>query len=181
MAADERLSNAITFATSFLEAEADLARAALGEPDDDAYLAIEARVRSMLASGPGGPMPQETRWAVPGGTTPHATIDVSDSVGPAPLYAVMRVEAESPTWVAFAGAKRDATGTGLADALRIGIVDGTLKVTGRASRNPFTKGMDWEAAGGGAPPFDADVVERELLRTPTDPDHAQWLAERLGG
>lgn len=179
MAPDSRLTAVTTFVEAFLEAEADLARAALGEADDDAYLRVEARVKDMLAPGDGTLAPQETRWAVPGGTTAHATIDVSDSVHPAPLYAVARVAAEAPTWVAYAGSRRDATGTGLADALRIEVVRGEPRVTGRAGRNPFVGGMDWEAAGGEPVPFDAPVVESTTLRTPTDPEHAAWLGARL--
>jgi hypothetical protein len=179
MAPDERLSAVTTFVEAFLEAEADLARAALGEPDDDTYLRQEARVRAMLAPDRSALAPQETRWAVPGGTTAHATIDVSDSVGSAPLYAVARVDAGQPTWVAYAGSRRDATGTGLTDALRIEVGDAGLVVTGRAGRNPFTTGMDWEAAGGEPVPFDAQVVEATTLRTPTDSAHAAWLSQRL--
>jgi hypothetical protein len=179
MAPDERLSAVATFVEAFLEAEADLARAALGEPDDDTYLRLEAQVRAMLAPGRSTLAPQETRWAVPGGTTAHATIDVSDSVRAAPLYAVARVETEQPTWVAYTGSRRDATGTGLADALRVEVGDGALVVTGRAGRNPFTAVMDWEAGGGDPVPFDAPVVEYTTLRTPTDPEHAAWLSARL--
>jgi hypothetical protein len=179
MAPDERLSAVTTFVETFLAAEADLARAALGEPDDDTYLRQEARVRAMLAPGRSTLAPQETRWAVPGGTTAHATIDVSDSVGPAPLFAVARVDTEQPVWVAYAGSRRDATGIGLAEALRIEARGEGLVVTGRAGRNPFTTGIDWEAAGGEPVPFDAPVVESTAVRTPTDPVHAAWLSGRL--
>jgi hypothetical protein len=178
---DERLSDVIAFVRRFLEADAALARAALSEPDDDTYLAREREAASFLGPAQGEPLAlQETRWAVPGNTSPQATIDVGSSITPAPLFAVARLDRDRPTWIAFAATKRDAAGTGLSDALRIGLVDGELKVVGRAARNPLGPGIEWESAGGDVVPLDAPVTEAELLRPPSHPEHLEWLATKLG-
>lgn len=164
----------VAFLRQFLEIDAELAVAALGEPDDDAYLAVEARAKSQYVASEVPLGPAETRWATPGGHSPQATIDVSDSVAPGALYAV--ASAGPDAWLALVGDRRDPTGAALAGALLVRRTPDGLRVAGRASLDPFSEGITWEQSGGETVDLDsASAVE--VVQAPTVPAHAE-LVER---
>jgi hypothetical protein len=181
VAAHERLKDVIAFVQEYLEADAAVARAALSEPDDDTYLATQARLTGMFAPGDGSAplVPLESRWAVPGRTSPHASLDPGDSIGPAALLAVCRLEGDEPRWVAFTSSKRDREAVSMSDALLVERGDDGFAVAGRAGLSPFSAGFSWEAAGGAPVPVDAPVAEAQLLRAPVRAEHAEWLAAKV--
>jgi hypothetical protein len=172
MATDIRLSDVADFIRAHLAADAALAIAALGEPDDDTYLEVEQRAKAYYAVGASPLGPLETRWAVPGGTTPAANIDVTDSVSPGMLYAVGEVDGDS--WVALVGASRDPKGVSLAEALLVRRAPAGLRIVGRAAVDPFAQSLTFEPAGG--EPFDPWQVRRvEVLTEPSRLAHADFL------
>ena len=162
----------MSFLRQFLETDAELAVAALGEPDDDAYLAVEARAKSHYVQGQEPLGPSETRWATPGGHTPTATIDVSDSVRAAALYAV--ASAGPAAWLALVGDKRDPSGAALAGAVLVRRTSEGLRVAGRASLDPFSESITWEQSGGETVDLNsAEVVE--IVQAPTVRAHAELV------
>jgi hypothetical protein len=180
VAPDERLTEVVDFLRDFLAADTALARAALGEPDDDTYLAIEARARARYATDVPVPLgPLESRWAVPGGSSPHATIDVSDSVGVAPLYAVTEIADAEGGWIGYAGGKRDPQGTLLAQALEVTRDGGRLLVRGMAARNRLPDGAAWEATGGVPVRLGAPVAGGVILQLPQRAEDAEFLTALL--
>ena len=165
------MNDVIDFVERHLAADAELAVAALGEPDDDSYLVVEGRARAFYApaeSRPGlGPM--ESRFARPGGSTPTATIDVSGSVAAGPLYAVGAVSDDA--WIALVGGKRDPGGTFVAEALLVALTDEGLAITGRAEWDSLSDGLELAHVGGD--PVDLDAVDTGVvLREPVAPEHA---------
>ena len=165
-------NDVVAFLRQFLETDAELAVAALGEPDDDTYLAVEARAKSQYLQGATPLGPSETRWATPGGQSPAATVDVSDSVRPGTLYAV--ASAGPGAWLALVGDKRDPSGAALAGALLVRRTPDGMRVAGRASLDPFSASMTWEQAGGETVDL-LSAEEVEVVRTPTVPAHAEFL------
>ena len=164
------------FVRQHLEAEAALSIAALGEPDDDAYLAVEKRAKQFYAPSSTPLGPRESRWATPGGTSPHANVDVTESVRPAGVYAIGSVGSDA--WVALAGDSRDLGGVAIAQAVLIRQTPDGLRIAGRAAVDPFTTRITFEPAGG--EPVDVGLAEQvEILREPTSPEHAEFL--RLWG
>lgn len=159
------------FVHGHLQADAELAVAALGEPDDDAYLAVEERAKAFYQPGSSSLAPTETRWARPGGTSPAATIDVRDSVQPGVLYAVASVP---DGWIAVVGDKRDVAGALVAEALLIRATPDGLRITGRAALDPFARDESWEAADGESVDI-GTAVAVEVLREPTLPAHQALL------
>lgn len=179
MATDQRLTDVVSFTEKFLEADAAVLRAALGEPDDDTYLAAVHRASAFYAPSGALPLgPQAGRSAVPGGTSPQATRDPGDRAA-ATLFAVARL-ASGDGWLALVSGAYDAGGESFGAALLIESVDGELKVTGRADSDPFADGIAWADSGGRPVPVDAPLGESETLRLPRDPEQAAWLAGRLG-
>lgn len=172
MATDIRLNDVADFTRAHLAAEAALAIAALGEPDDDTYLEIEQHAKAFYAPGASPLGPLETRWAMPGGTTPTANIDVTNSVSPGALYAVGEVDDDN--WVALVGASRDPRGVSLAEALLIRRTPTGLRIVGRAAVDPFAENLTFEPAGG--EPFDPGQVRRVVVLTePSRPAHADFV------
>jgi hypothetical protein len=162
----------VAFLRDYLETDAELAVAALGEPDDDTYLAVEARAKSQYVQGPSPLGPSETRWATPGGQSPAATIDVSDSVRAGALYAV--ASAGSDAWLALVGDKRDPSGAALGGAVLVRRTPDGLRVAGRASLDPFSASITWEQSGGET--VDLDTAEgAEIVQAPTIPAHAEFV------
>lgn len=171
------MNDVVAFAREYLETDAELAVAALGQPDDDIYLEVEGRAKSHYVQGELPLGPSETRWATPGGSSPGAVIDVSGSVKPAVLFAV--ASAGPDAWIALVGDKRDPSGVALAGALLIRRTADGLRVAGRASIDPFSAAMSWEQSGGENVDLDA-VGQVEVQQLPTRPAHADFLA-RWGG
>jgi len=172
VAADHGLNDVVDFVRAHLAAEAALSIAALGEPDDDAYLAIEGRAKEYYAPGVSGLGPLESRWARPGATTPTANIDVTESVSAGALYAVGEID--DGAWVALVGARRDPGGISLAEALLIRTTDGGLRIAGRIAIDPFNERIAFEPAGG--EPFDVAAVHRvEVVAEPRNPIHADFV------
>ena len=173
MATDERLSDVVAFAREHLEAEAALAVAALGEPDDDAYLALEREAKRFYASGDHPLGPIESRAASPGGRSPNAVIDVSGSVGPASLYAIGTVGQEA--WIVLVGDKRDLRGAALGEAVLVKRTADGLRIAGRASVDPFTAGITFEHEGGET--FDPEPAQQvEVLQEPTSPASSAFVS-----
>ncbi|MGK5110788.1 MULTISPECIES: hypothetical protein [unclassified Geodermatophilus] len=173
------MTDVVAFAEAFLDADTAVLRAALGEPDDDAYLAAVRRASSFYAPGEGLPLgPQAGRSAVPGGRSTQATADPGERAGAA-LFGVARITAPDG-WLAFVSGAYDTRGRSLGAALLVELVDGELKVTGRADADPFVEGVAWADSGGRAVPIDAPVQESSTLRLPRNPEQAAWLGERLG-
>jgi hypothetical protein len=172
MAADGRLSEVEAFVRQHLEAEAALTVAALGEPDDDAYLGVERQAKAFYApsSTPLGPL--ESRWATPGGTSPQANVDVTGSVRPAALYGIGSIDLD--TWIALIGQRRDLDGRSIAEALLIRRTTDGLRIVGRAAVDPFATRIKFEPAGGES--VDVGLAGQvEILREPTSPEHAEFL------
>src|SRR5262249_22856753 len=142
MATDIRLNDVADFTRAHLEAEAALTIAALGEPDDDKYLEAEKRAKGYYAPDARPLGPFETRWARPGGTTPPANVDVTDSVRRGVLYAVGEIDDDN--WVALVGARRDPAGVSLAEALLIRRTPAGLRIVGRAAVDPFKENLTFE-------------------------------------
>ncbi len=172
MATDERLSDVVAFTRAHLAAEAALAIAALGEPDDDAYLALERDAKTFYAAAETPLGPIEARAASPGGRSPNASIDVSGSVGPAPVYAI---GTDGPdAWIVLVGDKRDLRGTALGEAVLVRRTAEGLRIAGRASADPFTAGITFEHEGG--EPFDPEAAQQvEVLQEPTSPASAAFV------
>lgn len=184
MVADERLNKVVALVTALLDAESALLRAAVAEPDDDAYLAAHATVAAFYAPPPGSqPLgPRSSRRAEPGGRSPEATGSPGDNLG-ASLYGVGRVsgtEAGAEGWVAFTGDGRDADGVSLGLALLVQEVEGALRVTGRADWDPFEDQITFAAAGGLPVPVDGPFADAAVLQLPRISRHAVWLTDRLG-
>lgn len=173
MVTDERLNDVLAFTRHHLAAEAALAIAALGEPDDDAYLALEREAKSFYAAGDTPLGPIEGRAASPGGRSPNATIDVSGSVAPAPVFAI--ATAGPDTWIVLVGDKRDLRGAALGEAVLVRLTAEGLRVAGRASVDPFTAGLTFEHEGG--EPFDPEAAEQaEVVQEPSSPASAAFLS-----
>ncbi len=179
MAADQRLTDVVAFGEAFLAADTAVLRAALGEPDDDAYLAVVERATAFYQPGAGLPLgPQAGRSAAPGGTSPQATSDPGERSG-ATLFGVGHL-ADGSGWLVLVSGAYDLDGGALGAALLVEEVDGELAVTGRADADPFVDGVAWVDAGGRTVPVDAPLDETEIVRLPLAPEHAAWLEERLG-
>ena len=165
------MNDVVDFLHDYLETDAELAVAALGQPDDDAYLEIESRARQhyLLGESLG---PAETRWARPGGHSPAATVDARDSIRPAVLYAVATAGPDS--WLALVGDKRDLSGAALAAALLVRRTAEGLRIAGRASLDPFSPGITWEQSGGAQVDLDR-AGEVQVLQLPTRPAHAELV------
>lgn len=174
MAADERLTRLADFVTEHLAADAAVSIAALGEPDDDAYLAVHAAAAAFYAAGAGAPLgPLEGRWAVPGGQSPQANIDVSGSVAPGRVFAVG--ELADGDIVALVSSSRDPAAAEIAEALAVREVGGALGIVGRAALDPFTSAVRFEAAGGEPVDLGARPVHVLRLATPGRAEHAAFL------
>lgn len=179
MAAGGRLTDVVAFAEAFLGADTAVLRAALGEPDDDTYLAVKRRASSFYAPAEGLPLgPQAGRAAVPGGRSAQVPGDPGERAG-ATLYGVGRITGPDG-WLVFVSGAYDTRGTSLGAALLVEIVAGELKVTGRADADPFADQIAWEQSGGRPVPVGAPVHEAVVLRLPGDAGQAAWLAGRLG-
>lgn len=178
MASDQRLSDVVVFVEAFLEADEVVLRAALGEPDDDTYLTVLHRASSFYAQVGGVPLgPQAGRWAVPGGRSHQASADPGETGSV--LYGVAQLDGER-AWLACVGGVHDPEGWSLGAVLLVELVEGQLRVTGRADLDPFVDGIAWAGAGGKDVPLDAPVAETQLLTAPRRPEQAAWLAERFG-
>lgn len=171
MAVDDRLSDVADLVARHLEADAALAVAALGEPDDDAYLDLERRACEFYGSSAVRPL--EGRTATPGGSTPTATIDVSDSVAPGAVYAVAPVPG-ADAWVALVGGKRDKGAVFVAEALLVRAGPDGLEIAGRAEWDSLEDGLEFEQSGGEAVDLD-NVGSPKVLREPVAPDHAELV------
>ena len=173
MTTDERPSEVAVFIRHHLNAEAALAIAALGEPDDDVYLALERAAKSFYAAS-GRPLgPIESRAARPGGRSPQATIDVSGSVGPASLYAIGT--AGKDAWIVLVGDKRDRRGAALGEAILVRRTPDGLRIAGRAGADPFTAGISFEHEAGET--FDPKAaLQVEVLQRPTSPASAAFVS-----
>jgi hypothetical protein len=172
VATDLRLNDVVTFVRDHLDADAALSVAALGEPDDDTYLAAQARAKSFYAPGGVALGPSEGRMAKPGGRLARTPIDVTAQVRPAALYAVG--EASPGAWIALVGDSRDLDARFIAHALLIKQTGARLYITGRAAVDPFATEVVFEPAGGEA----VDVGAAEYLETlaePAAPRHAAFL------
>lgn len=168
------MTDVAEFVRQHLEADAALAVAALGEPDDDAYLEVQRRATSFYATATTPLGPTESRWAVPGGQSPAATVDVSDSVRPAALFAIGA--AGDDTWIVMVGDKRDPAGAALAEALLVRDTGDGLRIAGRASVDPFSHGITFASAGGEEldPAAAHDV---RIVQEPGSPAHAAFLSD----
>jgi hypothetical protein len=178
VATDIRLNDVIDFTRAHLAAEAALTIAALGESDDDTYLEVEQRAKGYYAPGASPLGPLESRWATPGGTTPTANIDDTDSVKPGALYAVGEIDDDN--WVALVGARRDPAGVSLAEALLIRRTPAGLRIVGRAAVDPFKENLTFEPVGG--EPVDPGLVQRVIVLTePSYPGHTEFVRAWGGG
>jgi hypothetical protein len=172
VAIDTRLEDVKTFVRQHLDAEAALSIAALGEPDDDAYLEIERRAKAFYAPGTTSLAPLETRWATPGGTSPDATRDATGTVHAAPLYAIGSNNTD--TWITLVGERRDSKGHSIGEALLIRATPDGLRIVGRAAFDPFSEGITFEPSGG--EPVDVARVEQvTVLLEPLTPEHAEFV------
>ena len=169
MAADLRLTDVVAFLREHLAADAALSVAALGEPDDDTYLTIEARAKSFYAGGLG---PTEGRWATPGGHLRRPAIDTTAKRRPGALYAVR--EAGPGAWVALVGSRRDLDALFVAHALLVRRTDDGPRVTGRAAVDTLADEIALEPAGGEPVPA-SPAGQVEVLQEPADEEHAAFL------
>lgn len=173
MVTGKRLDAVHAFALEHAAAEAALSVAALGEPDDDRYLAAELQAQSFYDPAKNlGPL--EGRWATPGGNSPQATIDVTDSVSAPHVYAVGQVAEH--LWIAWLSAARDLGGSRLATALLIDDGDRPI-IVGRAAVDPFAASLTWESAGGDPVPLDRQPMQARVYALPTEPIHAAALTD----
>jgi hypothetical protein len=172
MALDERLTPIVARLEKFAVADARLAVAALGEPDDDKYLEIEEEAASFYRPEHGDLGPSESRWAVPGGFSPQATIDVTASVAPPTIFAITDVG--NHKWVAYLSSKRD-RGSRISDALLLDSSGEPIMIVGRASVDPFAPGMAWEPSGGAEVPVADPGFATTILHRPESADHARFL------
>ncbi len=163
------MNDVIAFVHAHLDADAALSIAALGEPDDDAYLAVEARAKSF--HGP-GTAPWEGRQATPGGRMQRPVIDATGEVRPAALFAV--AEAGPGAWVALVGDSRDLDAMFIANALLIEQTDDGPRITGRAAIDPFTDDIEFEPTDGETVPA-TPTGQVNVLREPASERHAAFL------
>lgn len=174
MVAGEWLREVKEFIRAHLRAEAELSRAALEEPDDDAYLEKERHAETFYAPSTTPLGPLESRSARPGGTNSMPTVEVGDTIRPGTLYALG--SAGPDVWIALVGDRRDLDGWSIAEALLVRRTSDGLRITGRAGVNPFSSGVQFEPAGG--EPVDARAVQDvERLQAPQAADHAAFLRE----
>jgi hypothetical protein len=169
------MNDVVAFVREHLDADAALSVAALGEPDDDAYLAVEARAKSFYGPGIG---PVEGRWAKPGGRMQRPVVDATGEVRPAALYAVG--EAGPDAWVALVGDSRDLDAMFVAAALLVRRTEDGPRVTGRAAIDPFTDDIVFEEAGGEAVPA-RPSGQIEVHREPVSERHAAFLRAWAAG
>jgi hypothetical protein len=164
-------TSVVEFVRRYLEAEAALAIAALGEPDNDRYLVIERQAKAFYL--PGAPLyPLESRWAPPGGTSPNANIDVRDSVRAGHVFAVATTE--TGDWIALVGGLRDAAGVLLSEGLLVCDTPDGLRIAGRTAVDPFSKPLTFEPAGG--EPVDLGRAKQvTVLHEPSAAEHAEFV------
>lgn len=174
MAADRRLTAVAEFIRRFIAAETTAVRAAMSEPDDDAYAALRRPATDFFAAGSRQTL-TVNRLAVPGGRDDDAAPGQGDDLGPRVLFAVESLTAT--TWIAFVSALPDVAGRRLGTALSIAEVDGHLRIVGQAAINPFADTIEWELAGGAPHPASQPTGVR-IERLPSDPEHADFLRAR---
>ena len=147
----DELEAAVRAMRMFIADEAAARRAMLLEPDETAYLAALERAASHLAPGvtlgfgraPGG-------GAVATGEAERA---YAESLEPRPLFAVARHErAGRPVFRAYTA--DESARSRYAIAFNLADVDGTLKIVGRTSADPFAPPDElvWE-------PLDGDQLD----------------------
>jgi hypothetical protein len=172
VATDVRLSDVAAFIRDHLDADAALSIAALGEPDDDTYLAAAALAKSFYAPAGTALGPFEGRWATPGGRLRRPPIDATAKVRPAALYAVG--DAGPGAWLALVGESRDVDAMFIANALLVKQTGDGLRITGRAAVDPFADELVFEPAGGEA--VDLGAAEHPtIFQEPTAARHAAFL------
>jgi len=172
MAADRGLNEIVAFVREFLEAEAEAARAAVAEPDDDLYLALRARATAYLADI----TPAMDRFAVPGGIWDQARPDAARNIYPRVLFAVAQGRsAGRSAWKAYVSDLTDPDGFAILDALSTAEIDGRLRIVGRETINPFAGTLEWERTGGTPLRFDGPPDEMRIERLPLDEAHARFL------
>lgn len=178
MAADRGLNEVLPFAQEFTEAEAEAARAAVAEPDDDRYLALRARAVAYLADI----TPTMDRFAVPGGTADQVRPDAARNIHRRVLFAVAHGRsAGTPAWIAYVSDLGDPDGFAIHHALSIADVDGRLLIVGREAVNPFVDTLQWERTGGTPLRFDGPPDAVRIERLPLDEAHARFLQDLAAG
>lgn len=175
MVAARRLNEVLEFVRTFTQVEAEAARAALAEPDDDRYLALRDRAVASLGTG----LTQVVdRFAVPGGHDDNVTAEDGEGIYQRVLFAVAAgTSGGAPAWTAYVSGLRSAKGRRIDHALSIAEVDGRLLIVGREAVNPFADTLAWEAADGAPRRLDGPPDEVRVERLPLDEAHARFLRD----
>jgi hypothetical protein len=177
VAADQRLSDVVAFVRDLTRDEAEAARAAMAEPDDDVYLARRARLSAYHGERLS---PVVDRFAVPGGHDDDADPPRAQGIHPRVVFAIVAgASGGRPAWHAYVSSLRSAEGASIDQELSIVEVDGRPLVVGRRATDPFVDDLAWEDDGG--TPLDLDRVDDVTIeQLPADPQHTQFLRQLAG-